>query len=123
VRPGFYGVARPSRYSQELRDRAVRMVAEVRPDYPFLRAAGISQSRAQLVPGRAFAWAGLRSGMVIQLSASAAWAPAVSLAERRVERGEEVVDVLLVRAVYAFAVVGPAAGDVLGDDAELDKAS
>jgi transposase len=27
-------MARPSKYSEELRDRAVRMVAEVRPDYP-----------------------------------------------------------------------------------------
>ncbi len=27
-------MARPSKYSSELRERAVRMVAEVRPDYP-----------------------------------------------------------------------------------------
>jgi len=27
-------MARPSKYSEELRERAVRMVAEVRPDYP-----------------------------------------------------------------------------------------
>jgi len=32
-------MARPSKYSEELRDRAVRMVAEVRPDYPSQWAA------------------------------------------------------------------------------------
>lgn len=32
-------MARPSKYSDELRDRAVRMVAEVRPDYPSQWAA------------------------------------------------------------------------------------
>ena len=32
-------MARPSKYSEELRERAVRMVAEVRPDYPSQWAA------------------------------------------------------------------------------------
>ena len=32
-------MARPSKYSEELRERAVRMVAEVRPDYPSRWAA------------------------------------------------------------------------------------
>lgn len=32
-------MARPSKYPEELRERAVRMVAEVRPDYPSQWAA------------------------------------------------------------------------------------
>jgi transposase len=32
-------MSRPSKYSEELRERAVRMVAEVRPDYPSQWAA------------------------------------------------------------------------------------
>lgn len=37
-------MARPSKYSEELRDRAVRMVAEVRPDYPSQWAAIVAVS-------------------------------------------------------------------------------
>ena len=32
-------MGRPSKYSEELRERAVRMVAEIRPDYPSQWAA------------------------------------------------------------------------------------
>ena len=32
-------MARPNKYPRELRERAVRMVAEVRPDYPSEHAA------------------------------------------------------------------------------------
>ncbi len=37
-------MARPSKYSDELRERAVRMVAEVRPDYPSQWAAIVAVS-------------------------------------------------------------------------------
>ncbi len=35
-------MGRPSKYPRELRERAVRMVAEVRPDYPSEYAAMIA---------------------------------------------------------------------------------
>ena len=37
-------MARPTKYPRELRERAVRMVAEVRPDYPSEHAAMIAVS-------------------------------------------------------------------------------
>lgn len=37
-------MARPSKYSDELRERAARMVAEVRPDYPSQWAAIVAVS-------------------------------------------------------------------------------
>jgi hypothetical protein len=39
------------------------------------------------------------------------------------ERPEELVDIVLVGAVDAFAVIWTSAGGVLGDDAELGEAS
>src|SRR5680860_171425 len=42
--PRIHVMARPSKYSEELRERAVRMVAEVRPDYPSQWAAIVAVS-------------------------------------------------------------------------------
>ena len=42
-------MGRPSKYPRELRERAVRMVAELRPDYPSEYAAMTAVARMRLI--------------------------------------------------------------------------